>query len=294
MALLFGAPCGFSHPRSPEWRFWSQADGLAESCIRSVGSGPDGRIWVRHGAVDSMAVLDGYESRPPAGNADRQHRRLGAKGASLWRPERRGLGRGGGRTPPLRVGPLDRGGGEDGGSGNAGGSSRRFPRGAGAVRGPSGSLPARGTRLEGHETAGRDPSGRFFANCPRFFGGFLDHRNNWDCQTGTAGGRRRRPVDRAGHAGDRNAGDRLSESVGPAGGVFLGPGVRRLALGGGALECSRTEDRPHLPSRTMSVDGEGRTARSGFSTGPHYSGSSMGNASRSPGAMRSRARFTTS
>ena len=61
MALLFGAPCAFSHPRSPEWRFWSQADGLAESCIRSVGSGPDGRIWARLGAVDSMAVLDGYE-----------------------------------------------------------------------------------------------------------------------------------------------------------------------------------------------------------------------------------------
>ena len=60
MALLFGAPCGFSQPRSPEWRFWTQSDGLAESSIRCVGSGPDGRIWVRHGAVDSMAVLDGY------------------------------------------------------------------------------------------------------------------------------------------------------------------------------------------------------------------------------------------
>jgi signal transduction histidine kinase/CheY-like chemotaxis protein len=60
MALLFGAPYGFSQPRSPEWRFWTQADGLAESSIRCVGSAPDGRIWLRHGAVDSMAVLDGY------------------------------------------------------------------------------------------------------------------------------------------------------------------------------------------------------------------------------------------
>jgi signal transduction histidine kinase/CheY-like chemotaxis protein len=60
IALLFGAPCGFSQPRSPEWRFWTQSDGLAESSIRCVGSAPDGRIWVRHGAVDSMAVLDGY------------------------------------------------------------------------------------------------------------------------------------------------------------------------------------------------------------------------------------------
>jgi signal transduction histidine kinase/CheY-like chemotaxis protein len=60
LALLFGAPGGFSQQLSPEWRFWTQSDGLAESCIRSVGSGPDGRIWLRHGAVDAMAVLDGY------------------------------------------------------------------------------------------------------------------------------------------------------------------------------------------------------------------------------------------
>ena len=117
-------------------------------------------------------------SRPPAGNADRQHRRLGAKGARLWRPERRGLGRGGRRSSSFRGGPLDSGGGEGGRSGNAGGSSRRFPRGAGAVRGSSGSLPGRRTHLEGGEAAGRDPSGRFPANGPRFFGGFLDHRNN--------------------------------------------------------------------------------------------------------------------
>src|ERR1035441_1146991 len=64
MALLFGAPCGFSQQRNPEWRFWTQSDGLAASSIRSVGSAPDGRIWLRHGAVDSMSVLDGYEVAP--------------------------------------------------------------------------------------------------------------------------------------------------------------------------------------------------------------------------------------
>jgi len=61
MALLFGAPCAFSQQGSPEWRFWTQKDGLAESSIRCVASAPDGRIWVRHGAVASMAVLDGYK-----------------------------------------------------------------------------------------------------------------------------------------------------------------------------------------------------------------------------------------
>jgi signal transduction histidine kinase/ActR/RegA family two-component response regulator/streptogramin lyase len=60
MALLFGVPCGFSQHPSPEWRFWTQSDGLTESSVRCVGSAPDGRIWLRHGAVNSMTVLDGY------------------------------------------------------------------------------------------------------------------------------------------------------------------------------------------------------------------------------------------
>jgi signal transduction histidine kinase/CheY-like chemotaxis protein len=60
MALLFGVPGVFSQQLGPEWRFWTQSDGLAESSIRCVGSAPDGRIWLRHGAVASMAVLDGY------------------------------------------------------------------------------------------------------------------------------------------------------------------------------------------------------------------------------------------
>jgi hypothetical protein len=42
------------------WRFWTASDGLQESFVRNLGSGPDGHIWVRHGAVDKMSVLDGY------------------------------------------------------------------------------------------------------------------------------------------------------------------------------------------------------------------------------------------
>jgi signal transduction histidine kinase/CheY-like chemotaxis protein/ligand-binding sensor domain-containing protein len=42
------------------WRFWTASDGLQESFVRNIGSGPDGHIWVRHGAVDKMSVLDGY------------------------------------------------------------------------------------------------------------------------------------------------------------------------------------------------------------------------------------------
>jgi len=43
-----------------DWRFWTAADGLEESFVRNVARGRDGRLWVRHGAVDKMSILDGY------------------------------------------------------------------------------------------------------------------------------------------------------------------------------------------------------------------------------------------
>jgi signal transduction histidine kinase/CheY-like chemotaxis protein/ligand-binding sensor domain-containing protein len=43
-----------------DWRFWKASDGFPESYVRSVTAEPDGSILVRHGAVDSMTVLDGY------------------------------------------------------------------------------------------------------------------------------------------------------------------------------------------------------------------------------------------
>jgi signal transduction histidine kinase/ActR/RegA family two-component response regulator len=60
LALLLGTTCARAQ-LGPEWRFWNQADGLPESYIRGVSRGPDGRVWLRPGAVDSMTVLDGYE-----------------------------------------------------------------------------------------------------------------------------------------------------------------------------------------------------------------------------------------
>jgi signal transduction histidine kinase/CheY-like chemotaxis protein/ligand-binding sensor domain-containing protein len=60
LVFLLGVSTGFAQQSDAEWRFWTQSDGLPESCIRSITSAPDGRIWLRLGAVDSMAVLDGY------------------------------------------------------------------------------------------------------------------------------------------------------------------------------------------------------------------------------------------
>ena len=42
------------------WRFWSAPDGLTETYCRTLGVTPGGSVWVRHGAVASMSVLDGY------------------------------------------------------------------------------------------------------------------------------------------------------------------------------------------------------------------------------------------
>src|ERR1017187_9007574 len=42
------------------WRFWTAADGMAESYSQSVGIAPDGTAWIRHGQVSTMSVLNGY------------------------------------------------------------------------------------------------------------------------------------------------------------------------------------------------------------------------------------------
>src|ERR1019366_4403710 len=41
------------------WRFWTAADGMAESYSQSVGIAPDGTAWIRHGQVSTKpeAVL---------------------------------------------------------------------------------------------------------------------------------------------------------------------------------------------------------------------------------------------
>ena len=42
------------------WRIWTVNDGLPESYARLLSVGPDGHLWIRHGAVRSMSSLDGY------------------------------------------------------------------------------------------------------------------------------------------------------------------------------------------------------------------------------------------
>jgi signal transduction histidine kinase/CheY-like chemotaxis protein len=58
--LLSTIPGSFAQSRS-DWHFWTASDGLKESYSRRMSIGSDGRLWVRHGAVSSMSVLDGYK-----------------------------------------------------------------------------------------------------------------------------------------------------------------------------------------------------------------------------------------
>ena len=44
---------------SPDWRFWDTSDGLEESFTYSASLDSQGRIWLVHGAVDTVTILDG-------------------------------------------------------------------------------------------------------------------------------------------------------------------------------------------------------------------------------------------
>jgi signal transduction histidine kinase/CheY-like chemotaxis protein len=57
--FVFLTPESYCQSRS-DWHFWTAADGLKESYSRRMSIGADGRLWVRHGAVTAMSVLDGY------------------------------------------------------------------------------------------------------------------------------------------------------------------------------------------------------------------------------------------
>jgi signal transduction histidine kinase/CheY-like chemotaxis protein len=59
VVCVFLSPESICQTRS-DWHFWTEADGLKESYSRKMSIGADGRLWVRHGSVSAMSVLDGY------------------------------------------------------------------------------------------------------------------------------------------------------------------------------------------------------------------------------------------
>jgi signal transduction histidine kinase/CheY-like chemotaxis protein len=45
-----------------EWRSWGIADGFTESFTASIVVGPDGRVWAKHGRVETLNMLDGFST----------------------------------------------------------------------------------------------------------------------------------------------------------------------------------------------------------------------------------------
>ena len=62
-AILLAVPVLLKGQNPVVWRFWTVADGLYESFTRGVSLSPDGSVWIRHGQVKYMTVLDGYGPR---------------------------------------------------------------------------------------------------------------------------------------------------------------------------------------------------------------------------------------
>lgn len=60
VALLSASPVCAGD--SAEWRWWDRTDGMNESYAYSVTLDPSGRLWVVHGAVPSLSILDGYRT----------------------------------------------------------------------------------------------------------------------------------------------------------------------------------------------------------------------------------------
>jgi signal transduction histidine kinase/CheY-like chemotaxis protein len=60
-ALALGA-ASLAAQSLESWRFWNLADGLAESFSGDIAVAPDGRVWIRHGRVTWVTVLDGYST----------------------------------------------------------------------------------------------------------------------------------------------------------------------------------------------------------------------------------------
>src|SRR5260221_133846 len=60
-----------------DWRFWGVADGMEESYTYSASLDAEGRIWLVHGAVGSLSILDGTAVKrivSPGRNAERDRK----------------------------------------------------------------------------------------------------------------------------------------------------------------------------------------------------------------------------
>ncbi len=69
---------------SAHWRVFRAADGLAESLSMAITASPRGQVWIKHGEVNAVSGLDGYEVRRVPTPVETIHRVYQSRAGRLW------------------------------------------------------------------------------------------------------------------------------------------------------------------------------------------------------------------
>lgn len=67
-----------------EWRVYRAADGLTESLTTAVTISPRGNVWVKHGEVDAVSYLDGYNVHHIPAPSEPNYRVYQSAAGRIW------------------------------------------------------------------------------------------------------------------------------------------------------------------------------------------------------------------
>jgi len=70
--------------RVSEWRVYRAADGLTESLTTAVTISPRGNVWVKHGEVDAVSYLDGYNVHHIPAPSEPNYRVYQSAAGRIW------------------------------------------------------------------------------------------------------------------------------------------------------------------------------------------------------------------
>ncbi len=74
-----------------QWRLYKAADGLSESLSTAVTVSPRGTVWVKHGEVNAISMLDGYVIQHIPTPAERIYRVYQSRAGRVWAVYENGL-----------------------------------------------------------------------------------------------------------------------------------------------------------------------------------------------------------
>ncbi len=70
--------------RADQWRLYKAADGLSESLSTAVTVSPRGNVWVKHGEVNAISMLDGYTIQHIPTPVERIYRVYQSRAGRIW------------------------------------------------------------------------------------------------------------------------------------------------------------------------------------------------------------------